>query len=227
MIMTLDTKSARFLQKALKGNRRSSEPFLEDLEHTIFETGRFIQETFGVDALKKVIDFVGATGPDRKPAKNEESQFGTREEILQHWEELNVLENTADLPDKHSVFLMPDGQFFCCYKKTHKETVEKLNRKKEFYPNGEPRDISASQYMDCLVTAGVIRISRDSQNRLNRLDMTIVTKVTPQQLKTIHRVMKDDPTIWLTWQIGDNNHALVSGEGHQEMLADLRKYGFV
>lgn len=164
-----------------------------------------------------------------KSESQHESCFGTREEILAQFEKLNNLENTSYLPllEIGGIFLMPDGKF-CRHSNSHENMFEKITRKKEYYPNGDFRVVTPQQIMEIFTITGIIRINRENHpDSHNRLDISIFTKVTPQQIKTIYQTVKDDPTIWLTWQIGDNNHQLVSGEGYRELLADLRKYGCV
>ena len=62
----------------------------------------------------------------------------------------------------------------------------------------------------------------------NRLDYIFLAPLTPAQLRTVYKTYKDIPDLWITYDVVDVDKPFsVSGEGHREMIADLRKKNYM
>jgi len=128
----------------------------------------------------------------------------------------NVLEKKDELPyvdSPDAMFLMPNGDYFQT-KTGHMEVIQ------NYLPPNQ-------NYQDFLNKNKVILI-HNLRKEMNRLDFVILSSITQAQLKTIYRTYKDDPTLWITYDVVDLDKPFsVSGEGYREMITELRKKNYL
>jgi len=142
--------------------------------------------------------------------------FDPVEVILEKLYKDNTLEKKDELPldDSHNaMFLMPNGDYWRSWV-GHLETIQN-----HLGPNQSCRDF--------LCGSGIIHIHRDRKEN-NRLDFVILSPINQAQLRTIYKTYKDDPTLWITYDVVDLDKPFsVSGEGYREMITELRKKNYL
>ena len=152
--------------------------------------------------------------------------FDPVEETLEKIYKDNVLDKKDVLPLEVAggFFLMPNGD----YLRTHTNHTKTLYHycKREIARDGSLEPLTAQTIESFYTSTGIIHIHYRPRQK-NRLDLVIFAPITQTQLRRIYETIKDDLTLWLTYQIGHDFSPLVSGEGYREMLADLRKKNYL
>ena len=150
------------------------------------------------------------------------------EETLEKLYKENLLKKPRDeIPFVNSTFFLAPNGDYLWLGDAHNTTIQNCVSKQSRLPNGSMRPLEHRQYMSFYTELNIIKINYAPKPN-NRLDYIFLTPPTPAQLKTIYRTYKDDPTLWITYDVVDLNKPFsVSGEGYREMLADLREKNYL
>jgi len=162
--------------------------------------------------------------------------FGSVEKTLAKLYKDNRLDDPSELPliGEYVYYLRPNGSFFLApngdflwYGKFHHITVQECCIENPCYPNGVLKPLTEDHKDSFFRDLNIIMISYE-EKPYNRLDFLFLSPVTPAQLKSIYRTYKSDPTLWITYDIvNPDDPPSASGEGHREMIEDLRKKSYL
>lgn len=155
--------------------------------------------------------------------------FDPVDKTLERLYKENILKKPRDeLPlISSTVLLAPNGDYLWCGDTSHNETLMRLTTKQLLLPNGNVRPMSSEQYQSFYRDLQIIKVKYMPKPN-NRLDYICSSPITQEQLKTIFKTQKDDPTLWITYDVVDVDKPFsYSGEGYRKMLEDLRKADYL